>query len=99
MPRRRSGLACASCSSSQPDRSILGLAAIVVLLTRVPWRVLVEDHAVAVSVHDATLIKRADRTPRLRTQLPTAPCPISTGPEPSARSFQRRWGTSIRPPF
>src|SRR5690348_15153812 len=68
MPRSRSGLACASCSSNQPDRSILGPAAIVVLLTRDPWSVLLEDHAVAVSAHDATLTS-ARRTPRQWTQL------------------------------
>src|SRR5690242_19660696 len=40
---------CPSCSSRQPDRSILGTAVIALLLTRDPWSVLLEDHAVAVS--------------------------------------------------
>src|SRR5512144_1398935 len=50
----RSGLAAASCSSTNRVRSILGLAAIASLLVSSSSQELVEDHAVAVSPHDAT---------------------------------------------
>src|SRR6476646_7442557 len=56
MARSRSGLASASCSSSQPVTSILGPAAIAwLLLIEIFGRNSNENHAMAVSPHDATL--------------------------------------------
>src|SRR5512144_1857476 len=54
----RSGLAAASCSSTNRVRSILGLAAIASLLVSSSSQELVEDHAVAVSPHGATPVRR-----------------------------------------
>ena len=54
--RSRSGLAWASCSSSQPETSILGPAAIAwLLLIEIFGRNSNANHAMAVSPHDATL--------------------------------------------
>jgi len=82
--RSRSGLAAASCSCSQPDRSILGLAAIAFSSSRALSQELNEDHAVAVSHHDATLTSGTSNTTpadatvqRKRARwLPTADAPI-----------------------
>ena len=52
--RSKSGDAEAKCCSSICPGSTLCGAAIVVILSRVPWSVLKKDHAVAVSHHDAT---------------------------------------------
>ena len=56
MLRRRSELARDSCSATQPGRSILCGAVIVVLLVEDLWKDFKQDHAVAVSRHDATHI-------------------------------------------
>src|SRR5215831_14610392 len=76
--RSRSGLAWASCSSSQPETSILGPAAIAwLLLIEIFGRNSNENHAMAVSPHDATLnsgnikhhIGGRNRALRLQLQL------------------------------
>jgi len=56
MFRSRSGLAWDSYSAIQPGRSILGVAVIVVLLVEDLWKDFKQDHAMAVSHHDATHI-------------------------------------------
>src|ERR1700679_3996379 len=56
MERRSAGVACSICSSSQPETSILGPAAIAWHLShRDLWSELNENHAMAASRHDATL--------------------------------------------
>src|SRR3954447_12367113 len=54
--RSKSGLAWDSCSAIQPGRSILGVAVIAYSSCRDLSQELSEDHAVAVSHHDATHI-------------------------------------------
>jgi hypothetical protein len=55
-PRSKSEVAGSSCSCSQPNRSTLGPAAIACLLDLNSLVGYMEDHAVAVSAQDATLI-------------------------------------------
>jgi hypothetical protein len=54
MLRSKSGLAWASCSAIQPSSRLLGGAVIVILLVKDLWKDFKQDHARAVSHHDAT---------------------------------------------
>jgi hypothetical protein len=70
--RSKSGDAEAKWRPNNSAGSTLCRAAIVMILSRVPWSVLTENHAIAVSHHDATLLTKWKLVHHLRGHNPSA---------------------------